>query len=71
MAGQVSAISVLQPQIVLLGVLGEDAVEQTGPRATGGRRAGGPRLHFHIHKAQLFLLARVVRLNLPGVHCNR
>ncbi|EFN61992.1 hypothetical protein EAG_01745 [Camponotus floridanus] len=34
--GQVSAISVLQPQTVLLGMLGEDAMEQTG--ATGGSR---------------------------------
>lgn len=71
MTGQVSAISVLQPQTVLLGMLGEDAVEQAGSRATGGSRAGGSRLHFHAREAQLFLLARVVRLDFPGVHCNR
>jgi len=49
--GQVSAVSVLQPQAMLLGMLGEDTVEQTGPRATGGRRAGGSRFHFYAREA--------------------
>lgn len=69
--GQVSAVSILQPQAMLLGMLGEDTVEQTGPRATGGRRASGSRLHFYAHEAQLFLLTRVMRLYFPGIHCNK
>lgn len=56
---------------MLLGMLREDTVEQTSPRATGGRRAGGSRLHFYAREAQLFFLARVVRLDFPGVHCNK
>lgn len=67
--GQVPAVSVLQPQAVLLGMLGEDAVEQAV--VAGGRGAGGSRLYFHARETQLFLLAGVVRLDLPGVHCNR
>lgn len=69
--GQVPAVSVLQPQAMLLGMLGEDAVEQASACAAGGRRAGGSRLHFHARKTQLFLLAGVVRLDFPGIHCNR
>lgn len=68
--GQVPAVSVLQPQAMLLGMLGEDAVEQTSACAAGGRRAGGSRLHFHAREPQLFLLAGVVRLDFPGIHCN-
>lgn len=70
MTGQVSAVSILQPQAMLLGMLGEDTMEQTSPR-TGGRRASGSRLHFYAREAQLFLLTRVVRLYFPGIHCNK
>lgn len=69
--GQVSAVSVLQPQAMLLGMLGEDTVEQTGPRATSGRRADGSRLYFYAREAQLFFLARIVWLDFPGVHYNK
>lgn len=67
--GQVPAVSVLQPQAVLLGMLGEDAMEQAG--IAGGRRAGGSRLYFHARETQLFLLAGVMRLDFPGIHCNK
>lgn len=56
---------------MLLGMLREDTMEQTSPRATGGRRASGSRFHFYARETQLFLLARVVWLNFPSVHCNK
>lgn len=69
--GQVSAVSILQPQAMLLGMLGKDAMEQTSPRATGGRRTSRSRLHFYTRESQLFFLTRVVWLNFSGVHCNK
>lgn len=54
---------------MLLGMLRQNTVEQAGAGA-GGRRAGGSRLHFYARETQLFLLTRIVRLDLSGVHCN-